>query len=133
MLKTVLFSGHSPKIHNLLTALHFTRLKKQFLLIFILMAGSLSFAQGPSGDFWPNVRYGGGIGLGFGNNTFSIAVAPSAIYQVTPKFAAGLGLNFNYSEINESRFTAIGGSLMTFFNPIPAIHNPPRSRGPLPP
>lgn len=91
------------------------------------MSGSC-YSQGPGqgSDFWSNVRYGGGLGLGFSNNSFTIAVAPSAIYQVSPQFAAGLGLSFNYSKFEPTSFdrselTAFGGSLMSFFNPIPQM------------
>ena len=89
---------------------------------FALMCGTLCFAQyqGPQSDFWSRVRYGGGLGLGFGNNSFTIAVSPAAIYEVNPQFATGLSLNFNYSEFDESKFRAIGGSIITLFNPIPA-------------
>lgn len=59
--------------------------------------------------------------MGFGSNSFNIAVAPSAIYQVSPQFATGLGLSFNYSEFGDSKFRAFGGGVMTFYNPIPAI------------
>ena len=58
--------------------------------------------------------------MGFGNNSFTIAVAPSAIYLVNSQFATGLSLNFNYSEFDESTFRAIGGSIITLFNPIPS-------------
>ena len=75
----------------------------------------------PRSDFWGNVRYGGGLALGFGNRTFNIALAPSAIYQVSPQFAAGLGLSFNYSEFDTSKFTAFGGSIVSYFNPIPSM------------
>ena len=33
------------------------------------------------GDFWNHVRFGGGIGLSFGDGFFSGTLAPSAIYQ----------------------------------------------------
>lgn len=73
------------------------------------------------GDFWQNVRFGGGLGLGFTNGGFNLALAPSGIYQVNESFATGLGLNFNYTKFNNNTFTAYGGSFMNFFNPIPQI------------
>lgn len=72
-------------------------------------------------DFWRNVRYGGGLGIGFGNNNFNIAVAPSAIYQFNEQFATGVGLNFNYSKFDDFKFTALGAGIMTFYNPIRSI------------
>jgi hypothetical protein len=71
--------------------------------------------------FWSRVRYGGGIGLGFGNNSFNAQLAPSAIYQANSYFATGLGLNFNYAKFGDAKFTAYGGSVLTLFNPIPQI------------
>lgn len=100
-------------------------------LILILFMGAMAWSAtaqgpGPKSEFWSNVRYGGGLGLGFSNNSFTIAVAPSAIYEVNSMFAAGLGLSFNYSKFeptsfDRSEFTAVGGSIMSFFNPIPAM------------
>ncbi len=96
-------------------------IKKLFLLAtgILMFSPALAQLQGPPSDFWSRVRFGGGLGLGFSNRSFTIAVAPSAIYQVSPQFATGVGLNFNYSEFDESKFTAYGGSLVSFFNPIP--------------
>lgn len=81
------------------------------------------FAQGPStqSDFWNKVRFGGGLGLGFGNNTFNLAVSPSAIYQANHQFATGLGLNFNYSKFGDNKLTAYGASFMNFYNPWPFL------------
>lgn len=93
------------------------------LVLFLTFLGHGGLAQNISGknEFWSKVRYGGGIGLGFGNNTFNAAVSPSAIYQANNLFAVGLGLTFNYSKFRESKLTAYGGSLMTLFNPIRPI------------
>ena len=99
-------------------------IRKKTLLLGLITLFSIScMAQGPGGgsDFWSNVRYGGGIGLGFGKDAFSFAIAPSAIYQFNPQFATGLGLQYNYSEFRDSRFSAFGASVMSFFNPISAI------------
>ncbi len=103
-------------------------LKKLILVLFLGAMTWTATAQGPGpkSDFWSNVRYGGGLGLGFSNSSFTIAVAPSAIYEVSPMFAAGLGLSFNYSKFeptsfDRSEFTAFGGSVVSFFNPIPQM------------
>ncbi|UCD60076.1 MAG: alpha-ketoglutarate decarboxylase [Flavobacteriaceae bacterium] len=97
---------------------------KYFALIAVFSFISLtSYSQQlkSQNEFWSNVRYGGALGLGFGSDSFSIAVAPSAIYQVSENFATGLGLNFEYSKFGDSEFTAYGGSILNFFNPIPPI------------
>lgn len=96
------------------------------VLTIVLGFSCVAQGPGPKSNFWSNVRYGGGLGLGFSNRSFTIAVAPAAIYEVSPMFAAGLGLSFNYSKfepssLERSEFTAFGGSLMSFFNPIPQM------------
>ena len=54
----------------------------------LLMLGITQFATAQmtqnyrSPNFWDNVRFGGGLGLGFGNDFFSGSITPSAIYQV---------------------------------------------------
>ena len=98
-------------------------LKKMVILMLFSLMGKMGFSQSTnySNDFWSKVRYGGGLGLGFGNNSFNIAVAPSAIYEANDYFAAGVGLSFNYYKFGDSKLTAYGGSLITLFNPISAI------------
>ncbi|RAJ15060.1 alpha-ketoglutarate decarboxylase [Olleya aquimaris] len=75
-----------------------------------------------SGDFWENVRFGGGLGLSTGNNFFSATLAPSAIYQFDNAFALGVGLNGTYNRSkNVYKSTILGGSIMSFYNPIQEI------------
>jgi len=71
--------------------------------------------------FMDRVRFGGGIGLGFGNNYFNGSISPSAIYQVNEQFSTGIELNFNYAEINDSNFLAYGASALSFYDVIPEI------------
>ncbi len=73
-------------------------------------------------SFWNNVRFGGGIGLSFGNGFFSGTLAPSAIYQFDERFALGVGLNGTYNSQKDTySSTIIGGSLISLFNVIPEI------------
>lgn len=97
--------------------------KKWPLTLFLGLSCLGIFGQATSSqsDFWQKVRYGGGLGLGFGNNTFNAAISPSAIYQANPQFAAGVGLNFNYAKFNDNKLLAYGGSLLSLYNPIPYI------------
>ncbi|ALM08861.1 alpha-ketoglutarate decarboxylase [Sediminicola sp. YIK13] len=97
--------------------------KKTVLMFFFTLSSIITTAQGyvNSGDFWNNVHYGGGIGLGFGRDSFNAALSPSAIYQANEQIAFGLGLNFNYSKFQESKLMAYGGSLLTLFNPVRPI------------
>lgn len=97
--------------------------KKHILIYFFTLSSVCAVSQGPmsSGDFWNNVHYGGGIGLGFGRDSFNATLSPSAIYQANEQIAMGLGLNFNYSKFQNSKIIAYGGSLLTLFNPIRPI------------
>ena len=98
---------------------------KRILLFAALLMGAwgISRAQLPPGntDFWSHVRYGGGIGLSFGKDAFQIGLSPSAVYQVNPYTALGLGLNYTHSKIFDTRLTAFGGSVIGFVNPVPAL------------
>ncbi|MBU2995217.1 alpha-ketoglutarate decarboxylase [Cellulophaga baltica] len=98
-------------------------LKRCCVVTIFVVFGQTLMAQNStsSNNYWDNVRFGGGFGLGFGNNSFNIAVAPSAICQVNQYFAYGASLSFNYSKYEDYKFTAYGASAQTFFNPIPEI------------
>lgn len=75
-----------------------------------------------SNDFWKHVRFGGGIGLSFGDGFFSGTLAPSAIYEFNPQFALGVGLNGTYnSRKNFYKSTIFGGSFLGLYNPIQEI------------
>jgi len=75
-----------------------------------------------SSDFWNNVRFGGGIGLNFGNGIFSGTLAPSAIYQFDTNVALGIGLSASYFERKDLyKSTVLGGSLIGLFSPINEI------------
>jgi len=80
-------------------------------------------AYGPTtNNFWENVRFGGGIGLGFGDGFFSGTLAPIAIYEFNYQFAMGVGLNATYSKRRDfHKSTLLGGSVISLFNPIEAI------------
>jgi hypothetical protein len=78
--------------------------------------------QKTASHFWNNVRFGGGIGLSFGDGFFSGTLAPSAIYQFSDQLAAGIGLNGTYSNRKDVfKSTIIGGSVLALFNPIREI------------
>ena len=79
-------------------------------------------AQEAKSDFWSHVRYGGGLGLDFGDRFFSATIAPSAIYQFNQDFALGLGLNATFNNLkNTYKSTILGGSLVGLYNPIREI------------
>lgn len=101
---------------------------KSFLFVIILLACNdliaqqrTSFSKSKS-DFWNNVQFGGGLGLGFSNNSTTITIAPSAIYNFN-KFVS-LGSSLQYSYINQKNvYTSnlYGASIIGLLNPIDAI------------
>jgi hypothetical protein len=44
---------------------------------------------------------GGGLGLGFGNGIFSFQVSPIVGYRFTNRFAAGIGLSYQYASFKD--------------------------------
>lgn len=98
-------------------------LKKHFLILLCFSFTYFLQSQSRTGssDFWRQVRFGGGIGLGFTNGGFNGSIAPSAIYQFNPQFATGISLGFNYAKFNDNKLLAYGGSLLTLYNPVPQI------------
>lgn len=101
--------------------------KRIFLSITgIILVFGISFAQqndqNQKSDFWNHVRFGGGIGLNFGDGFFSGTIAPSAIYQFDQQFALGLGLNASYFKREDIfKSTVIGGSVIGLFNPFDVL------------
>ena len=98
----------------------------KIMVVFAILMGcfwNVSNAQSTysSQDFWSRVRYGGGVSLGFGNDAVQIGLTPSAIYQVNNYLALGLGLNYTYSKIGDTKWNAFGGSVLALANPIPAL------------
>ena len=97
------------------------KMNRIILSLFLVVITTCHAQQTQADSFWNNVRYGGGLGLSFGNNSSSLQLAPSAIYQVNPYFATGLGLQMNYTRVRDFRFLGYGGTVLALFNPIPSI------------
>lgn len=99
-------------------------LKIKTVVILILFANfsNVSFSQTQDkeeNDFWKHVRFGGGIGLSFGDGFFSGTLAPNAIYQFNPEFGLGVGLNGTYNkQKNAFKSTILGASIIGLYNPI---------------
>lgn len=94
---------------------------KMLLFGICLFIGSLTcFSQNTAqkSPFWSKVRFGGGIGVGFNNAGYNASIAPSAIYQVTDNFSAGINTNFIFSKAGDNRFSAYGGGVIALYNPI---------------
>ncbi len=81
-----------------------------------------SYAQEKHDNLWDHVRFGGGIGLSFGDGYFSGTLAPSAIYQFNEQFATAVALNGTYASFkNDTNATILGGSVLALYNVIPQI------------
>lgn len=90
--------------------------------IFFISLVNQSNSQNFKSDFWEHVRYGGGIGLNFGDGFFSGTLAPNAVYEFNNSFSLGVGVNGTYnSQKNVYKSTILGGSLIGFYNPINEI------------
>jgi len=92
-----------------------------FLIFFIFLVNQ-SFSQNFKSDFWDRVKYGGGIGLNFGDGFFSGTLAPNAVYEINNSFSFGLGLNGTYNtQKNTYKSTILGASLIGYYNPLQEI------------
>ena len=102
-----------------------TKQRPKILLITLLSLFFLMGIQAQEEDrfqFWDHVRFGGGIGLSFGDGFFSGTLAPSAIYEFNNQFAIGVGLSGTYNSLkNTYTSTILGGSVLSLFNVIPEI------------
>lgn len=87
-------------------------MKKIFILLCISF--SLTIVSQQKSDFWENVRFGGGVTLGFGSQT-TVGISPSAIYDFENGFSLGAGFNYLYSEINDFTTIVYGPSLISFY------------------
>jgi hypothetical protein len=108
--------------------------KNSFIVVakFIFMAIVLLFSENviaqyqtapqSKSPFWEKVQIGGGLGLSFGSGYTDISIAPSAIYNVNPYLAVGLGLQGSYASSKGYYDSGIyGASILTYINPIPQI------------
>jgi len=96
--------------------------KTIFFLIIISFCFQNTIAQEAKSYFWNHVRFGGGLGLNFGDEFFSATIAPSGIYEFDKNFALGLGLNATFNnQKSVYKSTILGGSLIGLYNPITDI------------
>lgn len=105
-------------------AFQFHQKVRVFFFLLVCISSSLMSQNTASdaSDFWRHVRFGGAIGLSFGDGFFSGTLAPSAIYEFNDQFALGVGLNGTYNKSkNFYNSTILGGSILGFYNPIREI------------
>ena len=90
------------------------------LLFFKKVFSQEATQKNPENNFWKNVQFGGGLGLGFGSGYTDITIAPTAIYNFNEYFALGTGVQYSY--LRQKGFfksNNYGGSIIGLFNPIP--------------
>lgn len=95
------------------------------LFLFGILQTPLTFAQveispdsiNPN-PFWNNVRFGGNLGLGFGNGYFNGSLAPSAIYDFNQVASAGIGISGAYAKQDNFKATSVGGSIIGMLRPL---------------
>ncbi|WP_378181428.1 alpha-ketoglutarate decarboxylase [Aquimarina sp. SS2-1] len=95
--------------------------KIKFLTLFFSILLCLQIGYSQDDNFWSHVRIGGNIGIGFTDDTFNGILAPSAIYDFNHQFSLGFGLNFGYTNARNFTATNYGASLITLYNPFPAL------------
>lgn len=80
------------------------------------------FYQPRTTTFWSDVKFGGGLGLAFGDGYANISVAPSAVKPITEQLSAGVGLQFNYIS-SKDYFSSLsyGVNFLGLYNPIPEL------------
>ncbi|ESU26899.1 hypothetical protein FSS13T_10700 [Flavobacterium saliperosum S13] len=107
---------------NILNFLTFVLSSVLFLTGCLSLKAQDTLISHQKNDFWRNVQFGGGLGLGVGSGYTNIMVAPSGIYNINPYVSAGLGTQYSYvkqSNLFDSHI--YGGSLISLFNPIPEM------------
>lgn len=82
--------------------------------------GTVTSLDNPN-PFWNKVRFGGSLGLSFGNGNFTGALAPAAIYDFNKTLSAGVGLSAAYASQNNFKATSLGGSLIGMLRPFRGI------------
>lgn len=71
--------------------------------------------------FWKNIRFGGGLGVGFGNNATTISISPTAVYDFNNNFSLGLGVGYQYSKRGAVRSNIYSLSALSLYNPFRGI------------
>ncbi len=98
---------------------------KKLYLIFTLFSliSTVFYSQKNLADqvrFIDNVRFGGGINIGFGSEYSTFAISPSAIYDFSDEFSAGMSLSYAYINTKSdyySKTSFYGGSLLGLYRP----------------
>lgn len=101
--------------------------KTVLLLFFLLFTASFYAQESPlpkpkTNAFWERVDFGGAFAVAYGNDYTNITVAPSAIYNISERFAVGSGIQYSYlKEKHYYSSNVYGGSVIGIFNPLEEI------------
>ncbi len=92
-------------------------------IVFILSLTSWSQEETEKESFLKKVRFGGGMQLSIGSGHTTIGVSPSAIYEISDKFSAGIGVSYLYSKnkLYDIKYNVYGASALALYNPIRGI------------
>lgn len=94
-------------------------MKKAITLLLIGFSITVfSQQQQNESKFWDNVRFGGGFGLGFGNNSTTIAISPTAVYDFNNKFSLGVGVGYQYAKRGDYKSNIFSGSILSLYSPF---------------
>ena len=88
------------------------------LLLIVAVSFSMNAQQNSKSNFWQNVRFGGGLGLGFGNNSTTIAVSPTAIYDFNDSFSLGAGIGYQYAKRGNYKSNVFSASILSLYSPF---------------
>ena len=110
---------------NNLTLLKTTNMHKILILLSLLFLVNINLSSQNSDlephRFIDDVRFGGGINIGVGNTYSTFSISPSAIYDFSNEFSAGLSATYVYvknkSTVN-STTNIYGGSILALYKPI---------------
>jgi hypothetical protein len=100
---------------------YFFKLSIGILFFAFITTNAQNAMDSSSKSFANSLRFGGGVGLSFGNNFFSGSLSPFVLHEVNEFLQTGVGLNVSYSKFDNSESFIYGGSVMAFANPLPEI------------
>ncbi|WGH75814.1 hypothetical protein P8625_01225 [Tenacibaculum tangerinum] len=86
---------------------------RRLLFFVFFLCATITFSQ--EENFWSNVRFGGGLGLSFGNTT-TISISPMAVYDFNEGFSLGAGINYTYTDNDFGSANIYGGNLLSMYN-----------------